>query len=152
VIDLAPHWPTIVRRAKARTEARQAQGNFVPPHSGDADKADLLGVAGEWAWSLATGQRQDESTLVDLGFDSPDGTNVKAVAEPDLRLVVSPGKLGHATAFALVYVNLQEKLATIIGTATREQVQAAPLRNLGHGLRHVVEQKDLQPWAEGDRR
>lgn len=25
MIDLAPHWPTIVRRAKARTEARRAQ-------------------------------------------------------------------------------------------------------------------------------
>ena len=148
MIDLLVHWPTIVRRAKARTEARRAQGNFVPPHSGDPDKVDLLGVAGEWAYSLATNQAQDESTLADLGFDAPDGTNVKAIEDPAHRLVVTPGKLGKAMRFALVYVKVAQKAAWIIGMATREQVEAAPLRNLGHGSRHVLEQAELTPFRE----
>ena len=149
MIDLLVHWPTIVRRAKARTEARRAQGNYVEPHSGDVEKADLLGVAGEFGYSLATNQAQDESTLVDLGFDAPDGTNVKAVEDPAHRLVVTPGKLGKATRFALVCVSVAEKAAWVIGTATREQVEAAPLKDLGHGPRHVIEQDELTPFREG---
>ena len=146
-IDLAPCWPTIVRRAQARIEARREQGNFVSPHSGDAEKADLLGVAGEWAWSLATGQRQDESTLVDLGFDTPDGTNVKAIEHPTHRLVVTPGKLGKAKRFVLVYVDLPNRLATILGTASREQVEASPPQDLGHGPRYALWQEELTRFA-----
>ena len=51
---------------------------------------------------------------MDLGFDTPDGMNVKAIEHPTHRLVVTPGKLGKAKRFVLVYVDLPNRLATIL--------------------------------------
>ena len=85
----------------------------------------LIGVIGEMAWSIATGQSMDESiySVRDLGEDFKD-TEIKTITyfgdgEPELKIKVSEYEKKIPKLYVLIRFDMK-KTVEILGTITRE--------------------------------
>lgn len=107
----------------------------------------FLGCMGEWLYSRVTGQpRNMEIKIADGGVDFPDGTDVKATSHWEspylMRLKTDPFK---AARYVLVAVDMQLRRVRIVGQASREKLENAPLGEYGYGPTRTLYESDLDP-------
>lgn len=86
----------------------------------------FLGLVGEFAWSLKTGEPLDETIykIKDSGEDFK-GVEVKTITysgegEPELKIKVSEYEDKKPKKYVLVHFNLKTKEVSILGTITRK--------------------------------
>lgn len=154
-INLGPWWTDTRRIAEARRESHRKDGSHKKPvaqkQAGDDMRVEVAGVRGEAGCSIWCGSPWPR----DLGhnddgwdFKLLDGrtVDVKASRHDNPSLMVSENE--KADFFVLVWIRHEEKLCTIEGYATREDVLARPIEERPTGRCRVIKGPDLRPAAE----
>jgi hypothetical protein len=107
-----------------------------------------VGVLGELAYSIHTGQAVDETTIGkgDSGIDFEDGVQVKAsdtVNKPNLMFPVSQFNRKIAKNYVLAWVKLPE--VELIGRITREKIlEVKTTKDYGYGNTYFVSHSHLE--------
>ena len=140
-------WEVLVADA-ARKDARSNQAAWTRRWGKDFN---LKGEIGEWLYEYLTGIPRKHG-FGDGGQDFP-LVDVKTTAywnEPWLR--VPPNEPMRALFYALVATDIDRRICRYVGHATRAEVEAAPLKDLGKGIARVLERLDPElPPIQGAR-
>jgi hypothetical protein len=140
------HYPTIQEwamidayAARYNEQSSRAANTHVwnPQHN-------LVGLFGEWVYSAETGQPfRPRKVFGDGGYDFP-GVDVKASScWQDPWLKHPAGAPRRAPTFVLVGIDLAGRRGYVAGSAPRDRLAAAPVRDFGNGPMLTLKARDL---------
>lgn len=119
------------------------------------EQADMLGVMGEYAVAKYLGLPFDTSINLEGDGGETDlmlgkhNIQVKSTKYKTGRLVFNNLKEIIADLFVLCYCSEPEMLVQILGYIKKEEIKnVSELKDLGYGLRIVIEQRHLLPIAD----
>lgn len=119
------------------------------------EQADMLGVMGEYGVAKYLGLPFDTSINLDGDGGETDlylgklNLQVKSTKYKTGRLVFNNKKEIAADMFILCYCSEPEMYIQILGYIKKDSIDSvSEVKDLGHGLRIVVEQKHLLPISE----
>jgi hypothetical protein len=124
------------KRHDAKHKSFRNKSQIIPSNKGDSFESELkfekeymphfLGIVGELAWSLYSGDKVDENIykVRDNGEDF-DGIEVRTITykgngEPELKVKVAEYESKNPQIYVLTKFDLEEKSVTILGRISRE--------------------------------
>lgn len=146
-MDLTPYWPLFVAYDRRVTALRRVG------YADHQPRAKEFGAAGEYAYALHHGYPFPPlrpHTVVDGGYDAPDGVNVKSVliTQPRYSLIVYSERPRPPRGFALIVVDPDHYRGALLGRISTEPFYArARTRDFGYGLRLYLDHLELDDVA-----
>ena len=153
-VYLGEFWEPLLDIAAARHGQKAAFASSNPWTK--EHNTHFVGLCGEAVVAIRTGLKVDRKLRLngDPGFDfDEDGVTYDAkaatfLADPDLKEF--PDKEKWADVYILVAVDIPNRRGRVVAWATREQLEAAGLRDYGHGDMLSLAGRTLDAIGQGD--
>lgn len=136
-IDLKEYWSL----GNWVANERHKQKKSLPSHNPMSDNYELVGVLGEMAYSLATGQEMDYTLRIegDNGTDFRGGINVKTSEKGKGRHLIEYMDKEIPPIYVYVLVDIKRKKATLSGWIRGEDfLKQAEVVDFGYGKRYAI--------------
>jgi hypothetical protein len=148
-VNLKPYYEWLKDVAKKREALKE---RTVKNRRILSDNKEIVGLMGEMAYSIVTGESVDTRLLLggDGGVDFPGGVNVKATDHKEAKwLIVDLDKLHEADVYVMVLVDLGKMIGDIIGWIDLETfLEIGCEKDFGHGMRWGVMLTNLRKPME----